>query len=50
VLLTKRYFGVKEGRIRLAGHVAYLGEKRNAYNILARKPGERRSCIRDRNI
>jgi hypothetical protein len=27
--------------MRLAGHVAYLGENRNAYNILARKLGER---------
>ena len=33
----------------MAGHGAYLGEKRNACNILARKPGERRSCVRDRN-
>jgi hypothetical protein len=34
--------------MRLAGHVAYLGENRNAYNILARKPGEIRPCVRDR--
>ena len=35
----------------LLGQVAYLGGKsRNEYNILARKPGERRSCARDRNI
>jgi hypothetical protein len=49
LFLTKRYFGVKEGRTRLTGHVTYLGENKNAYNILARKPGERRSCVRDRN-
>ena len=49
LFLTKRYFGVKDGRMRLTGHVAYLGENKNACNILARKPGERRSSVRDRN-
>jgi hypothetical protein len=30
---------IKSRRIRWAGHVARMGEKRNAYRILVGKPG-----------
>jgi hypothetical protein len=30
---------IKTGRMRWAGHVAYMGEVRNAYRILVGKPG-----------
>jgi hypothetical protein len=43
VLLTKCYYGIKYRRMRLAGHVAYLGKKINAYRNLMRKPEERTS-------
>jgi hypothetical protein len=29
---------IKSGRVRLAGHVARMGEMKNAYNILVGKP------------
>jgi hypothetical protein len=32
------YYMIKMRRIRLAGHVARRGEKRNAYRILVGKP------------
>jgi hypothetical protein len=32
---------IKSRRMRWAGHVARMGEKRNAYRILVRKPKER---------
>jgi hypothetical protein len=41
-LLSKSYLGIIQRRMGLAGHVAYLRENRNAYNIWARKPGEMR--------
>ena len=31
-------FGVTKSRIRLAGHVARMGEKRGVYRVLVRKP------------
>jgi hypothetical protein len=31
---------IKSRRMRLVGHVAQMGEKRNAYNILVGKPKE----------
>jgi hypothetical protein len=31
--------GIKSRRMRWAGHVARMGEKRNAYRILLGKPG-----------
>jgi hypothetical protein len=34
--------------IRLVGHVAHLGEKRNAYNILTGKPKGKRPLGRPR--
>jgi hypothetical protein len=34
--------------MRWAGHVALIGEKRNAYRILVRKPGGRRPLGRPR--
>jgi len=30
--------GVSKGTIRLAGQVAYVGEKKNAYQVLVGKP------------
>jgi hypothetical protein len=33
---------IKSRRIRWAGHVARMGEKRNAYRILVGKPGGKR--------
>jgi hypothetical protein len=39
---------IKSRRIRWAGHVARMGEKRNAYRILAIKPGGRRPLGRPR--
>jgi hypothetical protein len=35
--------------MKLVGSVAYLGDNRNECDILERKPGERSSCVRDRN-
>jgi hypothetical protein len=32
---------IKSRRMRWAGHVAQMGEKRNAYRLLVGKPGER---------
>jgi hypothetical protein len=34
---------IKTKRIRLAGHVARIGEKRNAYRILVGKPEGKRT-------
>jgi hypothetical protein len=34
---------IKSRRMRLAGHVARMGVKRNAYRILVRKPKEKRT-------
>jgi hypothetical protein len=31
---------IRSGRMRYAGHVARIGEKRNAYKILVGKPEE----------
>jgi hypothetical protein len=39
----------KSRRMRLAGHVARMGEKRNAYRILVGKPEEKRSLGRPRH-
>jgi hypothetical protein len=36
--------------MRWAGHVARLGEKKNAYRILLRKPEVKRPLGRPRNI
>jgi hypothetical protein len=33
---------IKSGRMRWGGHVARMGEKRNAYRILVRKPEGKR--------
>jgi hypothetical protein len=35
-------------RVRLAGHVTYMEEKRNAYRILARNPEGKRKLGRPR--
>jgi hypothetical protein len=32
---------IKSRRMRLAGHVARMGEKRNVYRLLVRKPEEK---------
>jgi hypothetical protein len=39
---------IKERRMRLAGHVARMGEKRNAYRLLVGKPEGRRPLGRTR--
>jgi hypothetical protein len=39
---------IKSRRMRLAGHVARIGEKRNAYRLLVGKPGGRRPLGRPR--
>jgi hypothetical protein len=39
---------IKSRRMRLAGHVARMGEKRNAYRILVGKPEGRRALGRPR--
>jgi hypothetical protein len=39
---------IKSRRMRWAGHVARVGEKRNAYRILVGKPEERRPLGRPR--
>jgi hypothetical protein len=40
---------LKSSRIRWAGHVAQMGEKRNAYRILVGKPEGKRSMGRPRH-
>jgi hypothetical protein len=39
---------IKSGRMRRAGHVARMGEKRNLYRVLAEKPEGRRPLRRPR--
>jgi hypothetical protein len=39
---------IKSRRMRLVGHVARVGEKRNAYRILVGKPGGKRPVGRPR--
>jgi hypothetical protein len=39
---------VKTRRMRLAGHVAHMGEKRNAYRVLLGKPEGKRPPRRPR--
>jgi hypothetical protein len=39
---------IKSRRMRWAGHVARMGEKRNAYRLLVRKPEEKRPLGRPR--
>jgi hypothetical protein len=39
---------IKSRRMRWAGHVALMGEKRNAYRILVGKPEEKRPLRRPR--
>jgi hypothetical protein len=39
---------IKSRRMRWAGHVARMGEKRNAYRILVRKPEGKRPMGRPR--
>jgi hypothetical protein len=39
---------MKSSRMRWAGHVARMGEKRNAYRLLVAKPEERRPLGRPR--
>jgi hypothetical protein len=39
---------IKSRRMRLAGHVARMGEKRNAYRLLVRKPEGKRPLGRPR--
>jgi hypothetical protein len=39
---------IKSRRMKWAGHVAYMGEMRNEYKILVRKPEEKRPLGRRR--
>jgi hypothetical protein len=39
---------IKSRRMRWAGHVARMGEKRNAYRLLVGKPGGKRPLGRPR--
>jgi hypothetical protein len=39
---------IKSRRMKLAGHVARIGEKRNAYRIFVRKPEGKRPMGRTR--
>jgi hypothetical protein len=39
---------IKSKRMRWAGHVARMGEKRNAYRILMGKPERKRPLVRPR--
>jgi hypothetical protein len=39
---------INSRRMRPAGHVAYKGEKRNAYRVLMGEPGGKRSLERPR--
>jgi hypothetical protein len=41
---------IKSKRMRWAGHVARIGEKRNAYRILVRKPEGKRPLGRPRRM
>jgi len=41
--------GVSKGTIRLAGQVAYVGEKRNAYQVLVGRPEGKSSLGRPRH-
>jgi hypothetical protein len=40
---------VKSSRMKWTGHVAQMGEKRNAYGILVGKPEEKRSLGKPRS-
>jgi hypothetical protein len=40
---------IKSLRLKLAGHVARIGERRNAYRVLVGKPEEMRSLGRSRH-
>ena len=48
VLLTKYYSG-DQSRMRWAGHLARLGERRGGYRILAGKPEEERPLGKPRH-
>jgi hypothetical protein len=39
---------IKSRRLRWAGHVAHVGERRDSYRVLVRKPGEKRLLERPR--
>jgi hypothetical protein len=40
---------IKSRRMRWAGHIARMGEKRNAYRVLVGKPGGKRPLGRPRH-
>jgi len=40
---------IKLGRMRKAGHIACMGERRNAYNMLVGEPEGKRPFGRPRN-
>jgi len=40
---------IKSGRIKWAGHAARIGEKRNAYRVMARKTDGKRPHARPRH-
>jgi hypothetical protein len=41
---------IKSRRMRWVGHIAHMGEMRNVYKILVRKPERKRPLGRPRNI
>jgi hypothetical protein len=47
-IITSRM--IKSRRLRLAGHVARMGEKRNAYRLLVGKPEGKRPLGRSRSM
>jgi hypothetical protein len=47
-LATYKKFSTETRRMRWAGHVARIGEKRNAYKILVGKPEGKRALGRPR--
>jgi hypothetical protein len=49
VLLTKYYSVIKSRRMRWAGHVARMEERRGAYSVLMGKPQRKSSIGRPRN-
>jgi hypothetical protein len=40
---------IKSSKMRWVGHIACVGEMRNAYNILVGKPEGKRSLVRPRH-
>ena len=41
---------IKSRRMRWAGHIVHMGERRGAYRVLMRKPEGKRKCFEDLGI